>query len=245
MPVVYLGKSRNAYGIRQLWWQIYDGEESTVHTALSTTGGEVYEQWNAVWTNNNSHYQLGENEFPAAISFSGDFTNAGYDAWADIYLCDSDGLNDIYLGRVTVQGAHNDGHDHWTYYTSPANVLNKRRADIPLASWKALKNKVLCLKRVGSGNIIPNDQLTVTITTELDVYSITVNQATGGTASASQSQALIGTTVGLTATPDTGYRLASWSSSPALTITNNQFTMPQAHVSITPVWEKINYPIEK
>lgn len=245
MPVVYLGKSRKAHGIRQLWWQIYDGEESTVHTALSTTGGEVYEAWNAVWTNNNSHYQLGANEFPVSISFSGDFTNAGSTASANIYLCDSNGQNEINLGSVTVQGATSDGHDHWTYYTSPANVLNKKKADIPLASWKALKNKILCLKRVGDGNIIPNDQLTVTITTELDVYNITVNQATGGTASASQSQALIGTTVGLTATPDTGYRLASWSSSPALTITNNQFTMPQAHVSITPVWEKINYTITK
>lgn len=69
-----------------------------------------------------------------------------------------------------------------------------------------------------------------------------INQATGGTVTASPSPALPGTTVTLTATPSTGYRFVGWQTSgPA--IANNQFVIQSQDVTVTPVFEKIQYTI--
>ena len=67
-------------------------------------------------------------------------------------------------------------------------------------------------------------------------YNITVNQPQHGTISA-PSQAYANTTVTLTATPQTGYCLFSWTVKDAnnhtITVTNNQFTMPESNVTVT------------
>ena len=67
-------------------------------------------------------------------------------------------------------------------------------------------------------------------------YDITITQPQHGTISA-PTQAYAGTTVTLTATPDTGYCLSSWTVKDAnnqpITVTNNQFTMPESNVTVT------------
>ena len=66
-------------------------------------------------------------------------------------------------------------------------------------------------------------------------YNITVTQPQHGTINA-PSQAYAGTTVTLTATPETGYCLSSWTvkqGSTNITVTNNQFTMPEGNVTVT------------
>ena len=99
-----------------------------------------------------------------------------------------------------------------------------------------------------SGNLTPNQELTLcvfgfnkvtylgTITvTGGTQYNITVTQPQHGTISA-PSQAYAGTTVTLTATPETGYCLSSWTvkqGSTNITVTNNQFTMPEGDVTVT------------
>ena len=99
-----------------------------------------------------------------------------------------------------------------------------------------------------SGNLTPNQELTLcvfgfdkvtylgTITvTGGTQYNITTTQPQHGTISA-PSQAYAGATVTLTATPETGYCLSSWTvkaGSTNITVTNNQFTMPESNVTVT------------
>ena len=102
---------------------------------------------------------------------------------------------------------------------------------------------------ITGGNLIPNQELTLcvfgynkvtylgTITvTGGTQYDITVTQPQHGTISA-PTQAYAGTTVTLTATPETGYCLSSWTVKDAnnqnITVTNNQFTMPESNVTVT------------
>ena len=69
-------------------------------------------------------------------------------------------------------------------------------------------------------------------------FTITVNQpAQGGTISVSPSSAQkAGTVITLTANPATGYQLAEWivtTASGSVSVSNNQFTMPAANVTVT------------
>ena len=66
-------------------------------------------------------------------------------------------------------------------------------------------------------------------------YSIIITQPQHGTISA-PTQAYAGSTVTLTATPETGYCLSSWivkKGNTNITVTNNQFTMPEGNVTVT------------
>ena len=71
-------------------------------------------------------------------------------------------------------------------------------------------------------------------------YAITVTSGEGGTASANPMSAVAGTTIYLTATPESGYRFAQWQVTGGnASISNNTFTMPATDVGITAVFEKI------
>ena len=66
-------------------------------------------------------------------------------------------------------------------------------------------------------------------------YNITVTQPQHGTISA-PAQAYANATVTLTANPETGYCLSSWTvkkGNTNITVTNNQFTMPEGNVTVT------------
>jgi hypothetical protein len=66
-------------------------------------------------------------------------------------------------------------------------------------------------------------------------YNITVTQPQHGTITA-PTQAYANSTVTLTATPETGYCLSSWTvkaGNQNITVTNNQFTMPESNVTVT------------
>jgi hypothetical protein len=76
----------------------------------------------------------------------------------------------------------------------------------------------------------PAQQTATTPTT----YTITVNAAEGGSASASATSAEAGTAITLTATPDAAYAFSGWSVvEGGITITDNGFTMPAANVTVT------------
>ena len=65
-----------------------------------------------------------------------------------------------------------------------------------------------------------------------------------GTVSADLAEACEGTTVTLTADPADDYRFASWSvNSGAVTVTNNQFTMPDANVTVSANFEEDVYAV--
>lgn len=76
-------------------------------------------------------------------------------------------------------------------------------------------------------------------------YGITVKSAEGGSAKASEKSAVAGTKITLTATPDNGYEFDKWIVSPeTVVIENDTFTMPEAAVTITPVFKKSTYTVE-
>ena len=102
---------------------------------------------------------------------------------------------------------------------------------------------------LNSSNLTPGTQLTlcvfgfdkVTYMGTIDVvggtqYNIAVTQPQHGTISA-PTQAYANSIVTLTATPETGYCLSSWTvkttSNQTITVTNNQFTMPESDVTVT------------
>ena len=102
---------------------------------------------------------------------------------------------------------------------------------------------------LNSSNLTPGSELTlcvfgfdkVTYLGTINVvggtqYNIAVTQPQHGTISA-PAQAYANSTVTLTATPETGYCLSSWNvrdaSNHSITVTNNQFTMPESNVTVT------------
>lgn len=71
-------------------------------------------------------------------------------------------------------------------------------------------------------------------------YAVTLGQSTGGAATSSHAKATSGTRVTLTETPNNGYYIVGWQTSPAdLSISGNSFTMPDANVTVTPVFKQI------
>lgn len=66
-----------------------------------------------------------------------------------------------------------------------------------------------------------------------DDFAISVSAGTGGTLTASKSRAAAGETITLTPTPSNGYVFKDYTKSPnGLSISGNQFTMPNQNVSI-------------
>ncbi|MBR6282369.1 MAG: FecR domain-containing protein [Lachnospiraceae bacterium] len=77
-------------------------------------------------------------------------------------------------------------------------------------------------------------------TPEPTKYTITVNQAEGGTANPSTTSAAAGTQITLSATPNTGYELSGWTVvEGGVTISNNAFTMPEGNVTVAPTYARL------
>lgn len=78
-----------------------------------------------------------------------------------------------------------------------------------------------------------------------DKYTITINSSiVNGSVSASLTQAEAGTQITLTATPDEGYKFDAWDVKDAannkVTVTNNQFTMPAANVTVSATFREVS-----
>ena len=86
---------------------------------------------------------------------------------------------------------------------------------------------------------MPAGDVTVTANFE-QYYTITVNASAGGTATADKTTAVAGEAVTLTATPDSGYRLARWEVVEGdVTISGNSFTMPAENVTVRAVFSPV------
>ena len=178
-------------------------------------------------------------EYPIQIVMSGlDYNNGFYcseddEFWAQIWLTDPTGTNEVYLETIGGKGSIRDYKPGGKYIW-----------DIPEADQKKFKGQHLCLVKKCNvkGIYYRGHDATITVTTQSDNYNVIINQTTGGTAGGGGSKS-IGSTVTLTATPDEGWHFDHWTSSPAVEITNNQFTMPERDVTITPVWAKNAYSI--
>ena len=108
---------------------------------------------------------------------------------------------------------------------------NSTSVSVPVTAQSAPGTAMIVVTRnqrqpyIGTINIIGGAQ-----------YNITVNQPQHGTINA-PAQAYAQATVTLTATPETGYCLSSWdvrdANNNSITVTNNQFTMPESNVTVT------------
>ena len=108
---------------------------------------------------------------------------------------------------------------------------NSTSVSVPVTAQSAPGTAMIVVTRnqrqpyIGTINIVGGTQ-----------YNITVNQPQHGTLSA-PTQAYAQATVTLSATPETGYCLSSWdvrdASNNSITVTNNQFTMPESNVTVT------------
>lgn len=74
-------------------------------------------------------------------------------------------------------------------------------------------------------------------------YTISFRGVTGGSVTANKATATYGETVTLTPSANTGYMLTGYSTNPSVTISNNQFSMPAANITIVPSFSKISYTI--
>ena len=97
-------------------------------------------------------------------------------------------------------------------------------------------------KLYAPGDNVPADVDKLTAQFDSDTYTVTIITEGGGTASASHAEAVFGTEIILTATPDTGYHFKMWQvESPAgLVITNGRFTMPDNNVVIKAIFKDIS-----
>ncbi|MCL2061523.1 MAG: chitobiase/beta-hexosaminidase C-terminal domain-containing protein [Firmicutes bacterium] len=75
-------------------------------------------------------------------------------------------------------------------------------------------------------------------------YNITVQNSGNGTVNAGAEFAQVGEIVTLTATPDNGYRFVEWQViEGSITVTDNQFTMPDGAVTVRAIFERITYTV--
>ena len=100
---------------------------------------------------------------------------------------------------------------------------------VPAATLKSGWDERYSLNRV-------NGTLTVEDKVE---FTVTVTSGGNGTVSASHAKAVAGTEITLTATPDKGYHFKEWQViSGGVTIKDNKFTMPNAHVEVKAIFEE-------
>ena len=171
--------------------------------------------------------QMGANEYPkGTVSISGGawYLNAGAAGTTytfSIYLCDSEGNNGSLIGTLSINGQQTK------------NGISLSAA----IDRSALKGKKLYIRATGNnaGYLIFMNTMTVTTGTKVDAFNITtkVSPAGSGTLAANKTSAAAGETITLTRTDAAGYWFSGYSSSPAVTISGNQFTMPAAAVTIT------------
>jgi len=236
----YFGE-QNAYRIG--WWDHHwmapivteSGKTYTPHGS-DTTGIAYY-------TSSGATFQLPAAEYPVSVQFSG-YTGSG---WA----YDGDDVGEITLSLYICNGTVTNNHVNVNTSKKLTDIVltkgraSKTTAAFAISNGQALAGQALQIWGVAtSRGIWLNGQVTVTITTASITHSITITQATGGTAEASAATAAAGETITLTATPNTGYRLSRWNvTEGGITVSNNRFTMPDADVAITPVWETVSYTI--
>lgn len=124
----------------------------------------------------------------------------------------------------------------WTKLTlENLNITNTLQLDFDITVGFDINQIVVTYENAGGSSPDP----------EPTNYTVTVsNSIANGTVTASQTTAKAGTEVTLTAAPATGYKFGSWSvtnatTSAAITVTNNKFTMPAANVNVSATFNAI------
>lgn len=121
------------------------------------------------------------------------------------------------------------------YYADEVSITATPATGYQFISWSAPSGTFADSTSASTTFTMPNENATVTATFEKITYTVStsVNPAGYGTLTPSSATAQMGDNVMLMATPNGGYEFVDYTTSPTLTIVNNQFTMPASSVSIT------------
>lgn len=161
--------------------------------------------------------------------------NGGYARSINVYLCDSEGNNRVFLFTVSLN----------------PNGSNTTIRQANISGATGLMGKALYLVATGDTEVVQlRRYTTITINTSVGTHDISGLGATGGSFSLSKTSAVAGETITYTASPDTGWKANAPTTSPALTMTAAgankwTFVMPNSDVVITPSFSKINYTVSK
>lgn len=131
-----------------------------------------------------------------------------------------------------------------TNSTAPGNTVTL--LPTPAAGYKFVKyTSSPNLAITNNQFVMPGQNVTVTAVFERIVYAVTckASPSNGGTLTADRATAGPGDTVTLTPKPASGYYLTGYTSTPSVTVTNNQFTMPGQAITIQANFALITYGI--
>lgn len=113
--------------------------------------------------------------------------------------------------------------------------------------WAVTKTDGTAITVTDNKFTMPSSNVTISASFVKTRYNITVASGlTGGSIRSSTATAVMGTQITLTATPATGYELASWNvsgPSGAIAVSNNTFTMPAGNVTVSATFRLISYSI--
>jgi hypothetical protein len=164
------------------------------------------------------------------------------------------GYNKVtYLGNITVTGGTqynitcnqpehgNISAPAQAYASTSVTLTATPEAGYCLSSWEVRDANNNLVAVTGNTFIMPESNVTVSANF-VEGLTITLASVTNGSISADPSCALQGTTINLTATPETGYNFESWivfktgDVNTTITVTDNSFTMPAYDVTVSAIF---------
>ena len=132
----------------------------------------------------------------------------------------------------------------------PVTVKARTNYILPACGFTAPADQEFKAWQIGGTEYKVGDSYTVNGDTEIKAlwensvitpttYTVTVSNNGNGTGTATPSTAAAGTTITLTATPNKGYHFKEWQvMSGNVTIKDDKFTMPNAHVEVKAIFEE-------
>ena len=153
---------------------------------------------------------------------------------SEVWLSDAAKTVWVKVLDLALDGGQSSGET----YTSVVDISPLKGKQIYASVWPVVRHGNLGV------HIYAYIDIDITYTENQD-FSVSCSSSAGGSLSASATTARQGTTVTLYPSANTGYQFSSYTTSPAVTISNNKFTMPASNVSITANYTKINYSITK
>ena len=203
------------------------GDTEVTFTPGTDTGETSVTKSNVTCTmttmNNASYYQIYANA-------SGTFTCSAGNITKIEFTCTASGTSKYGPGNTSANvGSYS--------YSGTTGTWTGSASSVTLSSTAQVRMSSLTITYSGGSS-------STTYKTSPDcgtAHTITLSNggsATGGDFFADVTSAYSGATVTLTAAPDDGYAFSSWSvtnasTSAAITVTNNQFTMPDANVNVS------------
>ena len=225
--------------------------EGTGKPAVLTDGAEVFgasvdnityeKKDGGGWTSVNSHTEIGEEGFYRASITLGGLT-------ASVTF----GLNCIAYSSDTVHGSVSGNKGAMAGEVIKPVITPETGYEIDTLTVQYTDTGTAVSVTGNESFIMPEANVTVSATFKLKDYAITFSASENGSVSAkvgdnTATTAKMGDTVTLTAAPNAGYELDTFTvkdaDNNAVTVTDNAFTMPASNVTVSAAYSAINYTV--